>query len=144
MNTFQDMIKAGVAPSRIENYLPELPSMDQLVRLYNMYWGAVSDTHMTEFKGSYLITGSRVNRREIFKTLLTADHWEDLRFPHSFCYIMMQKNLCGTFTLVNGQTAYVICPWDGEGPNPVFIDDTKSAKCPPVAKRFMYGCCDDL
>lgn len=140
MITFQDMIKSGIAKSNTQSYLPELPSRDQFVRHYNMYWGVVTDTHMSEFGDCYIITGGRVARKEIFRALLTADHWEDLVFPQTFAYLMMRNDLCGLQTMINGQEAFIICKWDGQDPNPVFIDNVKGAYVPQIAKRFSCDC----
>ena len=102
------MINAGIAPAKYKQYGTEVPSTDNLVRYYNLYWGALSDTHMSEMNGCWIITGSRVTRKELFHTLLTADHWEDVIFPQAFSYIMMQRGLCGFYIPINGQIAFII------------------------------------
>lgn len=122
MKTFQDLMREY--PNRTSRtYLHEAPDLDSVVLKYNNFWGALSDTHMVSLGDSYIITGNRVNNYGWFRDFLTTDNYQGNQFPEgSFAYFMMQHNLCGKKDLVNNQVAFIINPWTGETPNPVFLD----------------------
>lgn len=57
-NKFSELVKAGVAAFHHEPIAPETPLLCPMCKLYNAYWGAATDSHMTVTQeGRKLITG---------------------------------------------------------------------------------------
>lgn len=135
MKTFKDLISKYNRTNNTQ-YISDKVSLDRLERMYNNLWGAVTDTHMSTTEDGYIITGSKVSQQEIFLTLLTADRWEDIMFPHSFKYYMSLLNLVGEFRVTNGQIAFVIRPWNESSPNPIFRCNINTTDTSWTHKRF--------
>lgn len=135
MKTFKDLISKYNRTNNTQ-YISDKVSLDRLERMYNNLWGAVTDTHMSTTEDGYIITGSKVSQQEIFLTLLTADRWEDIMFPHSFKYYMSLLNLVGEFRVTNGQIAFVIRPWNESSPNPIFKCTINNTDTTWTHKRF--------
>ena len=100
-NKFSELVNAGVAPFRHEPIAPELPNnsvaMDQISRLYNMYWGAATDSHMAVSQdGRRLITGRITQDPCKWEALMFSPTWGGI----SWC----QSGYCtlGEFLHANG------------------------------------------
>lgn len=104
MKTFQDLLREHpVAVS--QNTGIHKGDNNVITRWYNMYWGALTDTHMQLLDdGTYLVTGSR----------LSADMWNNIMYcrtlrtapgttlPHTWYDVMKVNKMDYTYTQHNG------------------------------------------
>lgn len=145
MKTFQDLIKAGIAPSRYDTKLMgQTTDTDPLVRTYNNIWGIISDTHMSRLEdGRYVITGSMVSDQRKFSTFLYAERWGGYNFGNSslktlsdsylsLCSLINRNNCVGSFEKINGDNVYVLTP---------LSDEQQSEKSKCSASIQCDGCC---
>lgn len=110
MKTLQDIMKEH--PITVtQNTNQHIGTNDTLTRWYNMYWGALTDTHMELMDdGTYLITGSR----------LTKELWSQIMWnrrittapntvlPNYWYEVMNHNHLDCGWTTHNGQPAIAI------------------------------------
>lgn len=90
-NQFSELIKQGVARFQSQPIANETPCNDELVRLYNAYWGMATDSHMTLTPdGTYVITGRIVQDPVKWTTLLTGAFWGGVRWSDSGFYSLSE------------------------------------------------------
>ena len=85
-NKFSELVANNVAPFHHEPIAPELPGYanDPISRLYNIYWGAATDTHMsTTQDGRRIITGHLVQDPCKWANLMFCTYWGGINWCQS-------------------------------------------------------------
>lgn len=114
MKTFQDLMKEH--PTTVtQNTNQHIGLTDTLCRWYNMYWGALTDTHMQLMDdGTYLVTGSKLTKslweQIVYNRRLTTA--PNTTLPHCWYEVMNHNNLDYTVTVNNGAFAIAIARKD--------------------------------
>lgn len=117
-NKFSDLINQGVAAFHHEPIAPEMPNSavgDQISRLYNMYWGAATDTHMAVSQdGRRLVTGRVAQDPNKWGELLYSTSWGGFDWRQSGWYTLGDF-LCANClrdcpTVHNGERGIEIVP----------------------------------
>jgi hypothetical protein len=67
--TFTDLMKDRRLSPQATTTVPETPAVDPIIRLYNNYWGAASNTRMTRVGDHYIISGSWLHDKKKAFTL---------------------------------------------------------------------------
>ena len=110
MKTFDD-IKAEHPEIVTQNTNTHVGGNDCITRWYNMYWGALTDTHMQLMDdGTYVIIGSRLtkelwNQIQYNRTLRSAP---GTMLPHCWYEVMAANKLEYAYTTHNGQFAIAL------------------------------------
>ena len=72
MKTFADLMQDNANICTINTGVKE-GHMDTLTKWYNMWWGALTDTHMQLMDdGNYIITGSRIGKKFLHSGIMYA------------------------------------------------------------------------
>ncbi len=138
MKTFQDLMREyPVAVT--QNTGAHKGTNDVITRWYNLYWGALTDTHMQLLDdGTYLVTSSR----------LSPDMWNNIMYcrvlrtapgttlPHNWYEVMKANKMDYTYTQYNGAFAVALA----------ISEENKSGELQiPLANAISsdnMGCCD--
>ena len=124
-NTFNELIKAGVASFHHEPIVPDQPSSiaatpeSRMARIYNMYWGAATDSHMSiSQEGRLLITGRITQNPTKWIVLMHCDSLGGINWCQSgYCSLadLLQANgKKAVPTIHNGERGFEIVPWEPE------------------------------
>ena len=86
-NKFSELVNAGVASFHHEPIAPELPNNptgDYMSRLYNMYWGAATDSHMDISQEGRLLIKGRITQDPCkWETLMFSPTWGGISWCQS-------------------------------------------------------------
>lgn len=84
-NKFTELVNAGVAAFHHEPIAGGMPEpLDTITRLYNIYWGAATDTHMSVTpEGRRIITGSLTQNPEKWGQLICSPYWGGISWAQS-------------------------------------------------------------
>ena len=145
MKTFQDLINAGIAPSRYDTPLMgQTTDTDPFVRTYNNIWGPVSDTHMSTLgDGRYVITGTMVADQVKFSSFLYSTRWGGYDFGStslkslndkylSLSSLINRNNCIGAFGIINGDKVYIIS----------HVEAQDKVICPCCTANCCIGCAE--
>lgn len=81
---FTELVNKGVASFHHEPIAQGTPELDPVVRLYNMYWGAATDSHMSITpEGRRIITGHLIQNPRKWTDLVLLDHWGGIEWWQS-------------------------------------------------------------
>lgn len=131
MKTLQDVMKEH--PIAVtQNTGVHVGTNDTLTRWYNMWWGALTDTHMQLMDdGTYVVVGSRLSKsmwEHIMynRRLITAPN---TILPHTWFDVMSHNKLDYAPTTHNGAFAIAIAPSVVDGETQLI----KSIEIPPAS-----------
>lgn len=107
MKTFQDIMREN--PSVVtQNTNTHIGSTDTLCRWYNMWWGALTNTHMQLMDdGTYIVIGSRLSKN-LWDDIMYSRKLSNTLLPHIWSEVMTHNNLDYAFTSNNGSFAIAI------------------------------------
>lgn len=113
---FTELIEQGVAKFNYTPIAPEVPEQDIVCRMYNNIWSIPSDTHMhynNETHERY-ITGHMVGIKDRWDSFVYAHNWGAVTFKTtgywSLCDFLQKNGLCGQYSVLNGDTIYLVTP----------------------------------
>lgn len=114
-NKFSELVKAGVAAFHHEPIAPETPLLCPMCKLYNAYWGAATDSHMTVTQdGRKLITGRITQDPCKWGELIFSTNWGGINWCQSgYCTLGEFFQFCGVkpnVTIHNGEQGIELLP----------------------------------
>lgn len=119
-NKFSDLINSGVASFHHEPIAPKLPNNtgfagDYMSRIYNMYWGAATDSHMSVTQeGRRLIKGRITQDPCKWQDLMYCNHWGGIDWCQSgYCSLaefLSQLSMRAVIAEHNGEQGIEIIP----------------------------------
>lgn len=119
-NKFSDLINSGVASFHHEPIAPKLPNNagfagDYMSRIYNMYWGAATDSHMSVTQeGRRFIKGRITQDPCKWQDLMYCNHWGGIDWCQSgYCSLaefLSQLSMRAVVAEHNGEQGIEIIP----------------------------------
>jgi len=148
MKTFQDLMKDHSQVCTMNTGF-KAGMNDTLTRWYNMWWGALTDSHMQlQEDGTWLIIGQLdknfLNRILYARFLKSAPNTQ---LPTSFAKLLEFNHLQATMMIHNGAPAVAV------GRIPTEEETVMAIRIPPAEPDFHSGeylnagcntCCDDM
>lgn len=121
-NKFSELVNAGVASFHHEPIAPLIPNSPGLTkqaaymsRLYNMYWGAATDSHMDLSQDGRLLIKGRITQDEVkWFELMYGTWWGGINWKQSGYFtlgeFLSQNGMCTVRTVHNGEVGMEVVP----------------------------------
>ena len=113
MDKFSELVSKGVASFHHTPIAPEVPTLNQLCRLYNNIYSMILDTHMSPLgDGRYVITGHMIKDRSKFNDFLYSTTFSnvDTRKYGAPMELFDKCGLGGHYDVLNGDNVYILEP----------------------------------
>lgn len=112
--TFTDLMKDRRLSPHATTTVPETPAVDPIIRLYNNYWGAASNTRMTRVDDHYIISGSWLHDKKKAFTLFNRGEVSGVNvtrsgFPNAYAMFHFYR-VEFREEKVNGEVCFVSYP----------------------------------
>ena len=121
-NKFSELVAQGVAPFHHEPIAGGVPEpLDTITRLYNIYWGAATDTHMSVTpEGRRIITGHFTANRDKWDMFKMSSVWGGIEWCQTgYCTLgtfFSAMHLCDQLSTHNGEVCVELVPCDPQAP----------------------------
>lgn len=125
---FSELINANVSNFEYINTVSD--NRDPLCVLYNNLYSLFTDTHMAPYEDGYIITGHL--RGDDYSKQISTCQGGMLKGYYNIADFFRQHNLCGKYSQVNGDRAYVLKY--GQSPE----DSTHPCSCPVNLPTAYY------
>ena len=118
MKTIQDIMKEHPVAVTQNTNTHIGTTTDLLCRWYNMWWGALTETHMQLMDdGTYLVTGHVLNKETWQCIMYNRRLWSapNTQLPHTWYDVMVHNHMDFSYSANNGTFAIAMAFQEGFG-----------------------------